>query len=155
MGVSVLELIMQTDTLRVAVLPGLGGKIASLRWLPGGLELLQQPLAPYAPRTMSMGFDESDASGFDECLPTVAACEVRLDGRRGQVPDHGDFWRLGWGYEQNGNEIRLTATGASLPLRFERVLKLEGSALQISYRVTNLAPEAVEYGWAAHPLFAV
>lgn len=146
---------MQTDTLRATVLPALGGKIASLQWRPSGVELLQQPLAPYAPRTLTMGFAESDASGIDECLPSVAECEVYSPGRTVRIPDHGDFWRLAWEYEQEGNTVRMAATGVSLPLRFERVLRLEGATLEIAYRVTNVDDEPVEYGWSAHPLFVV
>ena len=40
------------------------------------VELLQAPLAPLAPRTRTMPFDAGDASGWDECLPSVAACTV-------------------------------------------------------------------------------
>jgi galactose mutarotase-like enzyme len=146
---------MQTDTLRVEVMPAMGGKIASLRWLPGDVELLQAPLAPYAPRTMEMGFEESDASGWDECLPSVAACMVKTEPGVVSVPDHGDFWRLEWECEQAGNEMRMAATGVSLPLRLERTLKLSGNALEVEYRVENAGRAAVEYAWSAHPLFAV
>jgi galactose mutarotase-like enzyme len=150
------DLVMQTDTLRVAVMPALGGKIASLRWLPGDVELLQAPLIPYAARTMTMAFDEGDASGIDECLPSVAACTVvTSSGGLVQVPDHGDFWRLDWEATQQGNEIQMVAMGVSLPLRFERRLRLEGDALSFSYRVVNAGREPVAYAWSAHPLFAV
>ncbi len=154
-GVAGPELVMQTDTLRVVVLPALGGKIASLRWLPGNVELLQAPLAPYAPRTMEMGFEESDASGIDECLPSVAACAVKTPRGVARVPDHGDFWRLEWQAEQAGSEIRMAATGVSLPLRLERRLQLAGETLSIAYRVRNVGDAAVDYAWSAHPLFAV
>lgn len=106
------QCVLQTDTLRATVLPALGGKIASLRWLPGDVELLQAPLAPYADRTPTMGFEESDASGIDECLPSVAACEVRTAGGMVGVPDHGDFWRLPWEWKQWGNEIQMANAGA-------------------------------------------
>jgi hypothetical protein len=140
------ELTMQTDTLRATVLPALGGKIASLVWLRGNVELLQAPLAPYAARTLTMPFDEGDASGFDECLPSVAACAVAAQGATVQVPDHGDFWRLGWEATQEGNSIRMAATGVSLPLRFERLVTLEGNALGLSYRVTNVGQEPAPGG---------
>lgn len=155
MDVDAPELIMQTDTLRATVLPALGGKIASLVWLPGNVELLQAPLAAYAKRTLTMGFDEGDASGFDECLPSVGACKVKTRSGAAQVPDHGDFWRLECEATQEGNTIRMAATGVSLPLRFERVVQLEGDTLRIDYRVTNAGQEPAPYAWSAHPLFAV
>src|ERR1039458_7185807 len=78
----------------VTVLPDLGGKIASIRL--HGRELLQAPLAPLALRTQTLPFDASDASGWDECLPSVAACTVETSTGNSQIPDHGDLWRVIW-----------------------------------------------------------
>jgi hypothetical protein len=55
---------MRAGNCSVTILPHLGGKIASIRI--GERELLQSPLAPYAPRTRTMSFDAGDASGWDE-----------------------------------------------------------------------------------------
>jgi len=147
-------LVLKTDTFAVTVLPSLGGKIASLQ--KNGIELLQQPLRSYAPRTLTMGFEESDASGIDECLPSVAACRVETPSGAAQIPDHGEFWRLSCGVESLGpNEVKLTATGSVLPLRFERRLRLEGDTLRIDYRVENVGKTELPYAWCSHPLFSV
>lgn len=84
----------------VTVLPQFGGKIASIR--VHDRELLQGPLAPIAPRTKTMGFDRSDASGWDECLPSVAACRVETEGGTAEIPDHGDLWRVEWEGQRSG-----------------------------------------------------
>ncbi len=148
--------VIQNGAMRVTVLPALGGKIASIQILPSGEELLQQPLQPYAPRTPYMSFDASDASGWDECLPSVAACEVQTASGVARVPDHGDFWQVAWKVDsQSENELALSADGFSLPLRFSKTLRLEDHRLSVSYRVRNLARKPVEYVWSAHPLFAV
>jgi galactose mutarotase-like enzyme len=142
---------LKTDTLQATVMPELGGKVSSLQYK--GRELLQGPLRPYALRSAEMGFEESDASGFDECLPTVAECAIAGAGR---VPDHGEIWRLECEWEQKGErELRLSATGRVLPLRMERSLTLEESALRIEYRVENVGEAETPYVWSAHPLFAV
>ena len=143
------------------VLPALGGKIASMRF--NGIELLQQPLLPYAPRTLTTSFEESDAGGIDECLPSVAACEIDTPSGPVFVPDHGEFWRLPCAVtSQNGQEAHLTASGAVLPLRFDRKLRVFNSSahhrdatLQIDYRVENTGHNPIPYAWSAHPLFAV
>jgi len=83
----------------VTVLPQFGGKIASIR--VKGHELLQAPLAAVAPRTRSMAFDAGDASGWDECLPSVAACTVETASGPVPIPDHGDLWRVEWGKTGN------------------------------------------------------
>lgn len=144
-------LVLKTDTLRAEILPALGGKVASLR--SNGLELLHPPIRDYAVRTAQMGFEESDASGFDECLPTVAGC-VLPDGT--EIPDHGEFWRLPCRVESAGErQAKLLAEGRVLPLRFERTLRLEANTLRIEYRLENVGETDVPYLWAAHPLLIV
>jgi galactose mutarotase-like enzyme len=158
----------------LTVLPELGGKIASIRI--GDRELLQAPLVPLAGRTRTMSFDAGDAGGWDECLPSVAACDVSTAGGMAHVPDHGDLWRVEW--ERQGSGIRdqgssalnhangrnpasitLSGTCFSLPLELKRTLTLteqkDGWRLDLGYKLTNMAAYPVPWSWAAHPLFAV
>ncbi len=152
---------LKTDTFSVEVLPALGGKVASMR--KNGVELLQQPLLPYAHRTLATAFEESDASGFDECMPSVSACDIDGPGGKISIPDHGEFWRLACDVSSsNDTELHLTATGSVLPLRFERKLRLvkdsgrhQPEALHIEYRLENIGQDVIAYAWSAHPLFAV
>jgi galactose mutarotase-like enzyme len=148
----------------VTILPRYGGKISSIT--VKGRELLQQPLAPIAPRTQTMGFDESDASGWDECLPSVAACSVPYADGVVKVPDHGDLWRVEWQHAEtkglrNQGTAGQTLTGKcfSLPLELERTIELEEAGrawrLELSYKLTNTGTEPVPWSWSAHPLFAV
>lgn len=148
---------LESTSLCITVLPSLGAKIASIQLLPGREELLQQPLLPYAPRIHFMAFDASDASGWDECLPSVAACEVQTaSGTTALIPDHGDFWQVEWQVDsQSKNVVTLSAHGYSLPLSFSKRLHLEGNQLQVSYRVRNMGSVAIDYIYSAHPLFAV
>jgi galactose mutarotase-like enzyme len=158
----------------LTVLPELGGKIASIRI--GDRELLQAPLGPLAGRTRTMSFDAGDASGWDECLPSVAACAVSTAGGTAHVPDHGDLWRVEWerqgsGIRDQGSAARIQANGRtpasitlsgtcfSLPLELKRTLTLseqkDGWRLDLDYKLTNLGAYPVPWSWAAHPLFAV
>lgn len=153
--------VLENGILRVEVMPALGGKIASIRLVsnglaPGGEELLQQPLLPYTLRSPHMRFDDSDASGWDECLPSVAACEVQTPSGAASVPDHGDFWQVAWQVDsQSESELTLSAEGFSLPLRFSKTLRLEDNRLRIVYSVKSVGTGPVEYVWSAHPSFAV
>jgi galactose mutarotase-like enzyme len=148
----------------VIILPRYGGKISSIKLR--GRELLQQPLAPIMSRTREMGFDEGDASGWDECLPSVAACEVEFAGDKVPVPDHGGLWRVEWAREQGNEGTReqessLTLKGKcfSLPLELERTIALKemGSTwrLFLFYKLTNTGTEPAPWSWSAHPLFVV
>jgi galactose mutarotase-like enzyme len=152
----------------VTVLPQIGGKISSIR--VGEHELLQTPLAPIKPRNCAMGFDESDASGWDECLPSVAACTVETESGSAEIPDHGDLWRVEWqqtgsreqgiGSNNPGNaSVALRSQCFSLPLDLERQIDLsetaDGWRLHLSYMLQNNGMHSVPWSWAAHPLFAV
>jgi galactose mutarotase-like enzyme len=151
----------------VTILPEFGGKIASIR--VGEQELLQAPLTDVAPRTQTMPFDDADASGWDECLPSVSGCVVETAVGPVEVPDHGDLWRVEWirqglgiseqGLESGQASVTLVGKCFSLPLELERRLTLSELAgmwrLRLDYRLTNRGTYAVPWSWAAHPLFVV
>lgn len=170
------NVVMQAGSCSVTILPRLGGKIASI--LIGGQgigdkELLQSPLRAYAPRTRTMSFDAGDASGWDECLPSVAACAVETDAATAAVPDHGDLWRVEW--SENGKQeletrdeglgtasrggaaVTLRGECFSLPLALERTTDLteteKGWRLRLNYTIRNLGDAAAPWSWTAHPLF--
>jgi galactose mutarotase-like enzyme len=164
-GVSAENVIIQAGGCSVTLLPRLGGKIASI--LLNGQELLQAPLAAYAPRTRTMPFDAGDASGWDECLPSVAPCTVETTAGTAAIPDHGDLWRVKWKKsrkqgtaEAKGKSVTLCGECFSLPLRLERTTTLtetaEGQAwrLQADYKVTNTGSYPSPWSWAVHPMYA-
>ena len=155
-GVAEENVLIQAGDCSVSFLPQLGGKIASIRFK--GHELLQAPINPLAPRTRTMSFDAGDASGWDECLPSVASCSVETAGGVASVPDHGDLWRVVWTPVSSA-----TASAAfrgecfSLPLTLERAASLtateSGWRLKLDYKVTNTGSSPTPWSWAAHPLF--
>ncbi len=150
------SLTLRNERLQLEILPAMGGKIATFQSLPSGQELLQQPLSPYAPRTRTMPFDEGEASGYDECIPSVADCEIKTSHGPVQIPDHGDFWRLPFETQlQDQNTVVLEAIGFSLPLRFRKTFQVSGDRLLLSYQLENIGSQPVPYLWSAHPGFAV
>ena len=113
------KILLRAGNCSVTILPQLGGKIASI--IVNNHELLQVPLAAYARRTQTMAFEASDASGWDECLPSVAGCIVETADGPVAVPDHGDLWRVAWTEQGIGNREHGTgvARGGSVTLRGE------------------------------------
>lgn len=150
------NVLIESGSCSAIILPNFGGKIASLRF--AGQELLQSPLAPISSRTRDMSFDAGDASGWDECLPSVAPCAVNTPSGPAHIPDHGDLWRVPWTVtDRDEHSIALTASCFSLPLTLQRSLSLtqteKGVRLSLQYRLTNTGDKAVPWSWAAHPLF--
>ena len=141
----------------LTILPRLGGKIASIRVKER--ELLQAPLAPYGPRTRTMSFDAGDASGWDECLPSVAACTVETAQGPAAVPDHGDLWRVAWQeIAKSANSATFRGECFSLPLTLVRTITLtptdKGYRIHADYKVTNTSARETPWAWSAHPGYA-
>lgn len=141
----------------LTLLPHCGGKVASIRLK--GKELLQAPLAPYGPRNRTMPFDEGDASGWDECLPSVAACTVDTVNGPIAVPDHGDVWRVEWKVlASNSSSVTMSAECFSLPLQLVRTIALtqteKGYRIAAEYKVTNTGTAETPWSWSAHPGYA-
>ncbi|UWZ85666.1 aldose epimerase family protein [Occallatibacter riparius] len=152
------NVVIQAGGCSIRVLPQFGGKIASIHFR--GQELLQAPLAPVASRTHTMPFDAADASGWDECLPSVAACTVKTQAASADVPDHGDLWRVPWTVLDSApHSVTLSSACFSLPLTLRRRLTIDetkkGARISLDYRLTNTGTAPVPWSWAAHPLFTV
>lgn len=142
----------------VTFLPALGGKICSID--VEGQELMQAPLNPYSARGPETGFEESDAGGWDECVPSVAACTVRYPGGEVHAPDHGDLWGIPWQVLESGaDSTTMRARCTSLPLELTRSSILTatdaGWTLHLLYTLANTGGVRVPWLWSAHPLFAV
>lgn len=142
----------------LVLMPALGGKIGSLQI--GTEELLQAPLKPYQPVTRSIPFSDADGSGWDECLPSVAACQIETEAGQAFLPDHGDLWRVPWQVlNASPDSATMRANCFSLPLQLTRSVILteatSGWRIQLLYSLTNLGAYVVPWSWSAHPLFAV
>lgn len=151
--------VLENSSLRLTMVPELGGKLASLIRNESGYEYLLQPADPeraYRPRSFGDNFEDYGPCGFDECLPTVAACLYPEEPfAASKLPDHGDVWCLPSGIEVVGEKIRLTTSLRSLPLRFRKEVQLCENAVRIDYETTNLSQSSVKFLWSAHPLLAV
>jgi galactose mutarotase-like enzyme len=147
---------LQNAGLSVTVLSSEGGRVASLRSLRSGVELLTQShrMGGTAQAGMNARFQDGPCAGIEECLPTVGVSGPETHG--GPVPDHGDFWQLAWSVDKAGKEqARLHAQGFSRTLRFAKHLVLQGETLRIRYGVENTGNIPQSFLYACHPLFAI
>ncbi len=143
--------------IELSVLPQLGGKMISLKRSATGREfLLPPPERPYRQPAYAERFEDYDTSGFDECLPTVAACEYPEGRFKGTVlPDHGELWSIPWQHELRQNELWLAAAGRRLPYIFRKRVRLDNDAVVIRYELESVSDEPFRYLWSAHPLLSV
>lgn len=151
-------LTLESEALRIKIWPRMGGKIVSIVVRGHGSragyddrELLHPPIHPYKQATANSGFEDSDAGGWDECFPSVAACTVNgID-----IPDHGDVWRKPWTASVKHDALSSHVTASSMPMRFSRWLSLDGPTMHLRYSVTNTGNAGADFLWSAHPLFQV
>jgi hypothetical protein len=147
---------LRSETVEVAVMPALGAKIARLTNRRTGREWMWTPPEGARFRRLLTGapFPESSLVGADECIPTIAPCRWR--GR--DLPDHGEVWTEAWEVDADAfaqGAIRTSLRLPVSPLRMERCVTLEGSAVQLDYTLRSLSDEPYEYLWALHPLLTI
>ena len=151
-------------SVRLAVLPGWGGKVSEIVDLRRQHQwLTENPVSPYRLPTYASNyvrdFDVSgfDVKGFDECFPTVRACPYpAAPWERAPVPDHGEVWSLPWSVQVNGGVLHVPTHGVRLPFRLEKTLRLLGNATaRFDYRATNLSPFPMPFVLSSHPLLAL
>ena len=150
-------LALESETIRIVVVPTMGAKIVSLLDKRTGTEWLAGPGdRPFRPSSYGATFDQQDMSGWDEMFPTITACSYPAPGVYTGVPlpDHGEIWAVPW-TDLGGEDLTLAVEGRALPYRLTRRLSLPGPAtLRFDFHLANLSAEPIPYIWAAHPQFA-
>jgi hypothetical protein len=151
-------LTLENAAASLIVLPQIGGKVVSIKSLATDHEFLwQDDSRPYRLPVYGDSFGKYDASGFDDCFPSIGECPYPEFPWQGiTVPDHGEIWCTPWQYELQDESIYLHAYGTRFPYHFEKWITLtpDASTYTLSYRVSNLALHDFKYSWTAHPLFA-
>ncbi len=150
---------MENDHLLVEFLPEIGGKMTRLRNKITGREfLLPSQASDGRYRIPEYGdlYENYDTSGFDDCFPTIEACQVReSDGKVFQWPDHGEVWALEWDYHIMEKGILFSVTGKQVRYELTRLVSLHQSQLTFHYKLKNQDSTGFHYLWAAHPLIRV
>jgi hypothetical protein len=149
---------VESDDLRLTVLPQLGAKVLSLVWKPTGYEYLwRQPGRRLHLADYGADFEAGDVSGWDECFPTIGQSVYPEFPWQGVVvPDHGELWSVAWDWAIAGDALRMWTDGIRFPYRFERSFSFDPSGrIDVTYVVENRAPFALRALWSMHPFFNV
>ncbi len=150
--------IVESEALRLAVLPTCGAKIASLIHKKTGREcLFQLPGERFRRGAYATPYERAEVAGFDEMFPTITECLCDLEPWAGaRMPDHGEVWSLPWKCETSGSEVRTSVHGVRFPYALTRTLSFAHSnTILLRYRVENLSACDFPAMWAAHPLFSM
>lgn len=147
---------LANEALSLRLLPERGAKLVSLRdrrlereWLLPS----QLPGKGYPASVYGADFSLGDTSGFDECLPNVAAGPA--PDSTYYWPDHGELWSRPWEVRAEEETLVCTVRGIGYPYTLTRRLRLQGDALHINYALQNQGAQPFPHLWSAHPLLQV
>lgn len=151
---------LESDALRVIILPELGAKLASIFDKRAQHEWLVDPgKRPVCPVPYGATFIEQDMCGWDEMFPTIKPCVYPAPGpyQGRALPDHGEVWALCWRQDDAPpGTLAFSVAGQALPYRFSRLAQLiEPDTLLLNYRAVNTGDHDLACLWAAHPQFTV
>ncbi|WP_457584611.1 hypothetical protein [Ensifer canadensis] len=142
-------IVLDNNILRLRLDPDFGGRVSELtdlrtgrNWLVGG------PSVGSPAQEATFGVEQ--ARGWDECFPSAAPCLVEAWPM--PLRDHGEFWGRPVAVVAAPDSVTLTAQAG--PVRFQRVLALDGDRLTLTYRVFNEDTAAMPYLWGQHLLIA-
>jgi Domain of unknown function (DUF4432) len=151
------SVVLESDQLRVVVLPDKGAEIHRLVHRESGVDaLFRGPWGlrpPGAEPLEGSGDDEfmwNYAGGWQELFPSVnESCTYR--GRR--IPFHGEVATLSWEHEVlSDNEVRFTTRCRETPFELERTLRVDDAKpeLEIESVATNVGDEPAHFVWGQH-----
>lgn len=145
--------VLQNDALRAVILPGHGGKVASLVLRQKSFELLfQNPKPCFSAARCGDDFSRFEACGFDEAFPTVDPCTVTVDGTPVPYPDHGELWSAAFAARPDGEALELTFVSPLLGYRYTKRFSLDGNRLVCRYHIENPTARAFPALWVCHCL---
>jgi len=152
-------ILVETDVLRVSIIPAAGAKLHELIHRPTGFDLLwKNPRVPLRATYPGPNFDDVWSGGWDELFPTDPACTVGDT----SFHDHGDLWHGPWEWEVTRDdgaaaEIHLSRYTVALPCLVEKWIGFErGShAIEFRHRITNLGHGPIDFDWSLHVAHAI
>jgi len=139
---------LESDRARLTLDPAFGARVTTLWDKRSGREwLVTGPREGEASEAAQYGGPQ--ARGWDECFPTVAACDHPA---WGSMRDHGALWGRPWSVLAHGPVARTRFVDARFTV--SREVALHGATVTIAYEVANDGSEALPWMWSQHCLLA-
>ena len=129
---------IENSSLKVIVIPELGGKIASIFRKDKNFELLFENKEEfYKTPEIYAPFDEYDAAGFDDAFPTIDKSSVIVAGKNIEYPDHGEIWSAKFDYKINDETVMLKYNSKILDYSYKKNIHLQGDRVIVEYSIEN------------------
>lgn len=149
---------LSSDQLEVDVVPGKGGDLTSVRWLPLGVDVLWKTpwgLRPRGERSAAGGSEaklmEAYPGGWQTVFPNAGDPTVEHGVDWGH---HGEVWMTSLDWKPVGPAaIEMRTRLVRSPFEVVKRVEVDGSAVTVTETVTNDAAEAVDVMWSQHPAF--
>jgi hypothetical protein len=148
-------IVMESDCLKLTILPESGGKLQSIYDKEKDREYLHQSNTDtYIRSAYDSEYAAGDVSGFDEIFPSIETCYYPAYPWQGiKIPDHGEVWALPWDCRLEDDHVTMSVYGVRFPYRLEKDVRfLHDRAIRISYRATNFSDFEFPFIWAPHLL---
>ncbi len=139
------SVILENESIRLEVLPHLGGNIFSIFHKESATEILWNKGNP----NRKGSFDESWFGGLDVMFPNDVAC--KSNGYH--YPDHGVIWDKDMDYHQEGNTIELHTQCKITHCDIKIKIALDGEQVKINADVKNVGMTTIPYLFRFHPAF--
>ncbi len=153
---------MENENIALSFLPELGGKMVELTSKKRNTQFLQQPFDPntdYHKSDYGAAFETSDASGFDECFPSVEPAIYNRsfadEKQEIQIPDHGEIWSAAWKYDIQSDKLIMSVNGKQLNYTFQKTVSLSENVVHLEYKLINFSAFPFHYLWSSHPLLNI
>ncbi len=144
---------LQSGTLEVSVLPGIGAKIFDLIYRPTGQNFLwHNPRIPPRPYPVDANFDNYWCGGWDDAFPTCEACTHNGE----PYPNLGEFRSVAWDVSsRSGSEVELRAGGPISAVMARKRIRLLEDSLEMTFSVNHIGHIPMDFIWGTHPAWAV
>jgi galactose mutarotase-like enzyme len=153
MSENISEITLESESIKLTLLPDIGCKITKLEFLRYDFQWLwQDKHRPVRTTEHGGNYADFDISGFDECFPNIGLSPYPFDSKI-KLYDHGEIWSLPWQIIQQENSILGQVNLLSMPLSFQRRVTLIDETIEFRYQVNNYGENNYWYMWSAHPLF--
>lgn len=147
------QLVVETENIRLSLLPEVGCKLTSLEFLRYDFQWLwRDPHRPVRKPDFCSDYSAYDISGFDECFPNIGLSDYPPDAGV-TLCDHGEVWAKPWRVSTTDKSVVAEVDLTAMALTLRREIVLDHETIEFRYQVTNRGSKAYWYMWSAHPLF--